>query len=381
MADPAADAICCEHDVLIVGGGLSGAAAAAHLASAGLAIRVLERDRAPAHKVCGEFLTSEALDELDRIGVDAFSLGAEPIRRVRISAGTRLAEARLPFVAAGLSRIALDPAVRAAAMRAGARISLGVRARDLDGGCVRLSDGARLRAGAVILATGKHPLRGAPRCDPPRPRDSKIGLKDHLRLSPETASLMRNTVELHLFPGGYAGLMPIENGLCNLSLVVTVDAWDAAGRDCDALLDGLGRSAPHLASRLQGSERVFPKPLAVSAIPYGYRVWTDPERRGDVWRIGDQAAVTPSMTGAGMAMALRGARLVADRIRADAAAPRTGDDALRREFGRQIAWARAFERLLESGRTAAAVLAVAKLMPVGLTLASRLTRLPPGSLA
>ncbi len=361
--------------MIVVGGGLSGATAAAHLASAGCRVRVLERDTAPSHKVCGEFLTAEALGELDRLGIDVFSLGAESIKRVRLSAGKRLAEASLPFAAAGLSRRVLDPAVRAAAERAGAEVSLGVRVRDLDGDGVTLSCGLRLTADAVLLATGKHRLRGVPRRDPPRSKDSKIGLKNHLCLAPAMAQILRNTVELHLFPGGYAGLMPVEGGLCNFSLVVTVETWDAAGRDHDNLMSILCRTAPYLAQRLKGSERALPKPLAISAIPYGYRVWADPSDRSAIWCVGDQAAVTPSMTGAGMAMALRGGRIIADRILADPDHPQAGNDALRREFGRQIAWARLFERLLESSTTAAALVSLVGIAPMGLATASRLTRL------
>ena len=52
--------------VLVVGGGLAGAAAASILAEAGRPVTVLERDRAPAHKICGEFLSGEALADLAR---------------------------------------------------------------------------------------------------------------------------------------------------------------------------------------------------------------------------------------------------------------------------------------------------------------------------
>lgn len=362
----------------MVGGGLSGACAATHLALAGLSVRVLERDAAPAHKVCGEFLTAEALGELVRIGIDVFSLDAEPVRRVRLSSGTGIAEARLPFAAAGLSRKVLDEELRRAAQRAGAVISMGTRARDIDGDGVSLSSGVRLRAGAVLLATGKHRLRGVAQREPPRSKDSKIGLKDHLRLAPKIAHLMQNTVELHLFPGGYAGLMPIENGLCNLSLVVTVDAWEAAGQDSGTLMSRICQTAPHLAMRLEEADRVLSKPLAISAIPYGYRVWSDRERHTDLWCVGDQAAVTPSMTGAGMAMALRGGRLVAAGILANPECPRTGDELLRKEFSRQLVWARLFERLLEHRIPARALVSLAGFAPIGLATASRLTRLPSG---
>ena len=48
-------------EVLVVGGGPSGAAAALALARLGRRVSVLEREAAPRHAVCGEFLSADAL--------------------------------------------------------------------------------------------------------------------------------------------------------------------------------------------------------------------------------------------------------------------------------------------------------------------------------
>jgi flavin-dependent dehydrogenase len=56
--------------VVIVGGGIAGAVAAATLARAGERPLVLERSRGPHHKVCGEFLSWEAADRIAALGFD-----------------------------------------------------------------------------------------------------------------------------------------------------------------------------------------------------------------------------------------------------------------------------------------------------------------------
>ena len=56
--------------LVIVGGGLAGAASALRLAQAGLAPLLLEREREPVHKVCGEFLSWEAQAHLRALGLD-----------------------------------------------------------------------------------------------------------------------------------------------------------------------------------------------------------------------------------------------------------------------------------------------------------------------
>ena len=74
-------------------------------------MRLIERELTSRHKVCGEFLSGEALEDLSALGIDVVSLGAVPIDRVRLAASSRAAEAPLPFPAASLTRKALDTAL------------------------------------------------------------------------------------------------------------------------------------------------------------------------------------------------------------------------------------------------------------------------------
>ncbi len=69
---------------------------------------------------------------------------------------------------------------------------------------------------------------------------------------------------------------------------------------------------PHLALRLAGANVRHARPLAVAGMPYGWVAQELPA--GPVYRLGDQAAVIPSFTGDGMAMALRSARQGAEAI-------------------------------------------------------------------
>ena len=62
--------------VLVIGGGLAGAGLAVTLASAGRAVTLVERETQPHHKVCGEFVSAEAMLYLRDLGLDLESLGA-----------------------------------------------------------------------------------------------------------------------------------------------------------------------------------------------------------------------------------------------------------------------------------------------------------------
>src|SRR5271156_2718742 len=105
-----------QDEVVILGGGVAGCAAAIALARTGRSVTLIEREPAPRHKVCGEFLSGEALEDLRALDIDVASLGAVPIDYVRLAAARSAAEAPLPFPAASLTRKALDTALIAKAI-------------------------------------------------------------------------------------------------------------------------------------------------------------------------------------------------------------------------------------------------------------------------
>ena len=120
-----------QDEILIIGGGVAGCAASILLARKGRSVILIEREPTPRHKVCGEFLSGEALEDLHALGIDVASLGAVPINYVRLAAARRAAQAPLPFPAASLTRQALDTALIAAAVAAGVRFKRGRNVQSL----------------------------------------------------------------------------------------------------------------------------------------------------------------------------------------------------------------------------------------------------------
>ncbi len=279
---------------LILGGGPAGSAVAITLARAGARPLVIERYPGERDLVCGGFLGWDALAALKRLGLDPAALGARSIHRLRLVAGARTVESRLPRPAAGLSRRRLDAALLRLAEEAGAEVLRGRTARAIDQGVVRLDDGTEMAADALFLATGKHELRGAAR--PIGDRAVSVGLRTALPADARLAAALAGTIELHLYDGGYAGLLVQEDGAVNLCLSVSrarmIEATGPA-----ALFESLVRESPLL------GERVGTPPgqwEAVAGVPYGWRA-----SGGDgLYRVGDQAAVIASLAGDGIAVAL-----------------------------------------------------------------------------
>ncbi len=282
---------------LIVGGGPAGAAAAIALAAGGVRPLLVERTRETGDALCGGFLSWRSIAALTRLGIDADALQRERIGEVRLFAGDAYAAAPLPHPAMSVSRRTLDTALLARAAQVAA-VERGVAVRAVEDGAVRLGDGTTLVPDALFLATGKHELRGLARPAVARGADPTLGLRVRLSPSPHLDRLVGQSIELHLFDRGYAGIARQEDGAVNLCMAVHRSRLDAAGSPAE-LLAALARESPRLGERLafMTSEPVD----AVANVPYGWRAHYG---EAGLFRLGDQAAVIPSLAGEGMGIAL-----------------------------------------------------------------------------
>lgn len=296
-----------QDKVLILGGGVAGCAASIALARKGRNVTLIERELSPRHKVCGEFLSGEALEDLRALGIDVATLGAEPIDYVRLAAARRAAEAPLPFPAASLTRKALDTALIAEAVAAGVRVERGRSVQSLSRGTANLwqatlDDGTTYEAPTAFLATGKHDMRGHSR---PKDPHRWVAFKMYYRLSAAQTADLAGASELTLYSGGYGGIQPVEDGITNFCCVVQRRYFASAGLRWEGLLAKMQQDCPHLAMRLDGAEPLLDKPITITHIPYGYIRRTTED---GLYCIGDQAAVIPSFTGDGISIALHTAR-------------------------------------------------------------------------
>jgi flavin-dependent dehydrogenase len=226
----------------------------------------------------------------------------------------------------------------------------------------------------VFLATGKHDLRGHKR--PSGLQDDLVAFKLHLRLSSSQTADLEQHVELVLFNGGYAGLQPIEEARANLCLVVRRKRLQESGGRWETLLAELRAESSHLDARLAGAEPCWAKPLALSAIPYGYV-----RRRSDgLWRLGDQAAVIPSFSGDGMSIALHSAELAAATYLAGRSA-NVYQQRLARDVTAQVLLATALSQGLVRGLAQAALTGIARVSPRLMATVAFHTRVSDAALA
>lgn len=296
-------------DILIIGGGLAGAMAGYHLANLGYDVMLIEREAGAHHKVCGEYLSPETFAYLATMGIDLDGLGAAKITHLSLHSRHFQGKVSLAVPARSLSRFVLDEICLERATTAGCRVHRGVRAETISKSSPEADFNVQTSSGSItcktiFLATGKHEIKGinhrAGR------EHGALGFKTHIRLSEQNQKILGQNVALYFFRGGYAGLSAIESGFVNLCFIVDRGFYKESGNSFEAVLKTMFGQNPQLKNILVGAEFLWPHPLALADLPYGYVL--SPKETSSLpeglFPLGDQFAVIPSLTGSGMAIAL-----------------------------------------------------------------------------
>jgi menaquinone-9 beta-reductase len=304
-------------DVLVIGAGPAGSAAAIDLARAGWRVRIVERARLPRRKPCGEYYNPEAARLLAGLGVlDALrAAGAYPVGAVTVGAPSGKGFS-VPLVgqspaeqAFTLPREVLDTLLARAAVAAGAELWEGVTAREpvIEGGAVcgavvRVDGEAREVRARLTLAADGIGSRFARRLglaagDGGR---RKLGLTARYR----AALHLPPAVGMHAGTAGCCGLV-VRGAEANLGMVVdAARAREMGGEPARFFEDALAEY-PTLVRSVEGS------PLSVTTI--GSLTWTTASQAlPGCLLLGDAAGFYDPFTGQGVTFALLSARLAAE---------------------------------------------------------------------
>jgi menaquinone-9 beta-reductase len=309
-------------DVLVVGAGPGGSAAAALLARQGHRVRLVDRAAFPRDKACSEYMSPETVRLLDRLGVlPALEAAGAPLHGTAVTAarGSRL-HCRFalagppPFRPTGLSvaRRLLDHALVDAARDAGAEVGERTAVEELlydrgavAGAVVRDAEGRRhtIRARLTIGADGLHSIvaRRIGRRRHGHPR--RLAFVAHV----DGVAGMEGSAELHVGARGYVGLNRIGGGHTNVALVVpAARGVEARGRTEAFFLEAL-ETFPGVSGRVAGG-RLARKVLATGP----FAAWSGRVVTDGAALVGDAADFFDPFTGEGIHSALLGATLLAE---------------------------------------------------------------------
>ena len=381
-----------EGKVLIAGGGPAGASLAIRLAAAGREVVLVERDRFPRHKLCGEFISPECFGHFAELGVlePMLSAGGERItgtlffalsgRTVGIP-GRAFGEPALGLSRSAMDAILLDRAkavgvdVLEGAAIASARVEQGeMRAVD-----IRTGEGTReIAADIFIDATGRgkamvkafHRAAGTGSERPARRSNGFVAFKAHLR----EAELAAGRCEIHFFQGGYGGINRVEGGAVNHCFLVRSEAVKGVGGRVEDVLEKLVYKNASARNALADSRpemdwmAVSFEGFGRSELSYGPRLFA----------VGDAASFIDPFTGSGMLMALESSAVLAEALATPGDLSQVYSGLYSRRFRRRLFVCSLLRNAAFRTRSAALVSAALRGLPFAAEALARLTR-PQGS--
>jgi len=329
-------------EVLVVGAGPAGSAAAQWLAAAGVDVVLVDQQAFPRDKVCGDGLIPDAHAALARLGVlDEVMAQAQAAQHVACI-GPRGGRVDVPGTLAVLPRRELDNILCRAAARAGAKMHAPVQfeapLRDAAGRVVgaTLAHGSarrELRADWLLLASGAGPqaLIAAGMCE--RQAPSGIAMRTYIR-NPAMAERLRalEVVWDRRVSPGYGWIFPCRDGLFNIGVGVADSHRDksdggAGKRDVNlrrmfaAFCEFYGPARELLAGgEMQGPLKGAPLRCTLRGARFS---------APGLLVVGEAAGSTYSFTGEGIGKAMETGLLAAEALLGERAA---GDDAVRGRY-------------------------------------------------
>ncbi len=410
-----------KSKILIVGAGPAGASLAIRLAKKNFDITLVEREKFPRHKLCGEFISPECLSHFKELGVfgEMISAGGERITETvfyepggnSVSVPSKWFGGDLQG-ALGLSRAEMDFRLLEKAKEAGAEVLeeyaaigllsskegniRGLRFRTVNGNLKEIT------ADLIIDATGRARViakladknfltqrrqnnssnyqvpttdhKKEARVNRVRTTNNEqiqnpkskiqnrfVGFKAHL----ENVNLSRGVCEIYFFRGGYGGLSHVENNFANHCFLIRAEVVKQCGGDAERIVKEVIFQNKRAFQTMKDAAPVS-EWLAVSVDGFGGKN-LNPAK--NIFAVGDASAFIDPFTGSGMLMAFEGAEILAEVIAENYLSP----ERITEKY--QLRHAAKFRKRLRVSallRRAAFVPALAKLAISGLGISAKL---------
>jgi len=295
-------------DVVIIGGGLAGLAAAIHLSQKGLKIILIEKSDYPKHKVCGEYISNEILPYLQWLGTDVSELHPTHISKFEFtSSNGKAAVAKLPLGGFGISRYALDHFLYQKALANNCTIiKENVTDVSFSNDLFTITTPGQILSAKIVLgAFGK------------RSNIDQVLVRDFIhKKSPWLAvkahysgDVDNDLVALHNFKGGYCGVSKVENNIINICYLADYATFKQYKNIEDYQQNVLYKNK-HLKSVFENSKLLFDKPITISQISFDKKQPVE----NHLLMIGDTAGLIHPLCGNGMAMAIHSAKIASELI-------------------------------------------------------------------
>ncbi len=298
-----------QYDIGIVGGGLAGLSLAILAADAGYKVALFEKEEYPFHKVCGEYISFESYDFLDRLGLPLHTWNLPVIKKLSVSDVTGNAyNFQLDLGGFGISRYTIDNALYKLALQKGVHVFINTKVNDvLFENDTHIIHANKQTVSAKIVA-GSFGKRSNIDIKWKRnfteQKNSKInnyiGVKYHVRLNHQ-----KDEIALHNFKNGYCGISAIEDDKYCVCYLTNAKNLSSNKNSIQEMQQNVLFKNPALKKIFTESEFLYDAPLTISQISFEKKTQIE----NHVLMLGDAAGMITPLCGNGMSMAIHSAQL------------------------------------------------------------------------
>ncbi|MCA6438082.1 MAG: NAD(P)/FAD-dependent oxidoreductase [Bacteroidetes bacterium] len=295
-------------DCVIIGGGLAGLCLSIQLADKNYSVVLIEKNKYPFHKVCGEYISMESYDFIQSLGLNLDEMNLPIINQLNISAhnGYKIYSS-LKSGGFGISRYTLDHELAKIAKTKGVELIESCVATN-----VLLQDDIYTVETSIKKLKSKLVCGSYGKIDPAfidrnnnKKKVNYVGVKYHIK-----TPFPNNLIELHNFKDGYCGISNVDKHTTCLCYLTTAENLNQNNNAIKELEKNVLMKNPHLQKYFTEAEFIFEKPLAISQIGFSKKQ----TYKNDILMLGDAAGAIAPLCGNGMSIAMRSSKILSNYI-------------------------------------------------------------------
>ncbi len=337
-----------EYDIGIIGGGLAGLSLSILAADAGYKVVLYEKEGYPFHKVCGEYISLESHDFLQRLGLPLYDWNLPVIKNLEVSdVQGKAYNFPLNLGGFGISRYKIDDALYKLALSKGVDVFTNTKVNNVSFENEHHIIEASNKNVIVKTVAGSYGKRS--NLDVKWKRsfanqkanklNNYIGIKYHVRLN-----YPKDKIALHNFSNGYCGISAIEDDKFCLCYLTTAANLSLNNNSIEQMQQNVLFKNALLKNIFNKAEFLYAMPVTISQISFNKKTQIE----NHVLMLGDAAGMITPLCGNGMSMALQSALLAFTQIDL-LLKQKISRNAMEKNYSNN--WKRNFSFRLATGRT------------------------------
>ncbi|MDP9230352.1 MAG: NAD(P)/FAD-dependent oxidoreductase [Bacteroidota bacterium] len=303
-----------KYDIAIIGGGLAGLSLSILVAKEGYSVVLFEKEKYPFHKVCGEYISLEAWDFLETLGIPLSEMDLPIIHKLIVSSPNgKYLEHMLPLGGFGISRYKLDAMMADLAKANGVIIHENTKVNNVyfENEMFNIQSSIINTRSKVTVATfGKRSNLDVTwkrkfAEEKPNKLNNYIGVKYHVDVD-----LPADQIALHNFNNGYCGISMVEENKYCLCYLTTAKNLNDSNNSIKEMEQKIICKNLFLKNIFCNAKFMDQHPVVISQISFDKKS----QVQDHILMVGDAAGMITPLSGNGMSMALHGSKIAFGQI-------------------------------------------------------------------